>query len=125
MMYALLVAIGGAIGSVLRYYVGQWAAKLMGPAFPWGTLAVNVVGCFAIGVLAELIAQRFNNSIELRLLLMTGILGGFTTFSSFSLDAAMLFERGQLFAGSIYIIASFGVSMAGVVAGLALMRALA
>ncbi|NEI07309.1 fluoride efflux transporter CrcB [Rhizobium leguminosarum] len=125
MIQALLVAVGGAIGSVLRYYVGQWALRLMGPAFPWGTLAVNVVGCFVIGVFAELIARKFNASVELRLLLITGFLGGFTTFSAFSLDAISLFERGETVAGGIYIAASVGFSMAAVIAGLATMRALA
>ncbi|TAV73882.1 fluoride efflux transporter CrcB [Rhizobium leguminosarum] len=125
MIQALLVAAGGAIGSLLRYYVGQWALRLMGPAFPWGTLAVNIVGCFVIGVLAELIARKFNASVELRLLLITGFLGGFTTFSAFSLDAISLFERGEAVAGGIYIAASVGLSMAAVIAGLAVMRALA
>jgi len=125
MIQALLVAVGGAIGSLLRYYVGQWALRLMGPAFPWGTLAVNVVGCFIIGVFAELIAQKFNASVELRLLLITGFLGGFTTFSAFSLDAISLFERGEAVAGGVYIVASVGLSMAAVITGLAIMRALA
>ncbi|MDU0307950.1 fluoride efflux transporter CrcB [Rhizobium sp. 25PS6] len=125
MIQALLVAVGGAIGSLLRYYVGQWALRLMGPAFPWGTLAVNVVGCFVIGVFAEMIARKFNASVELRLLLITGFLGGFTTFSAFSLDAISLFERGEAVAGGIYIAASVGLSMAAVIAGLAVMRALA
>ncbi|MBX4892525.1 fluoride efflux transporter CrcB [Rhizobium bangladeshense] len=124
MIQALLVAVGGAIGSLLRYFVGQWALRLMGPAFPWGTLAVNVVGCFVIGVLAELIARKFNASLELRLLLITGFLGGFTTFSAFSLDAISLFERGEAVAGGIYVAASVGLSMVAVFAGLAIMRAL-
>ncbi|MFS8144378.1 protein CrcB [Rhizobium sp. R635] len=124
MIQALLVAVGGAIGSVLRYYVGQWTLRLLGPAFPWGTLAVNVVGCFVIGVLAELIARKFNASMELRLLLITGFLGGFTTFSAFSLDAISLFEGGNTVAGGVYIAASVGLSMAAVFAGLAIMRAL-
>ncbi len=76
MIQALLVAVGGAIGSVLRYYVGQWALRLDGPAFPWGTLTVNVVGCFVIGVFAEMIVRRFDASPEMRLLLITGFLGG-------------------------------------------------
>ncbi|MCA2408089.1 fluoride efflux transporter CrcB [Rhizobium leguminosarum bv. viciae 248] len=125
MIQALLVAVGGAIGSLLRYYVGQWALRLMGPAFPWGTLAVNVVGCFVIGVFAELIARKFNASVELRLLSITGFLGGFTTFSAFSLDAISLFERGEAVAGGIYIAASVGLSMAAVMTGLAVMRAVA
>jgi CrcB protein len=124
MIQALLVAAGGAIGSVLRYYVGQWSL-LMGPSFPWGTLTVNVVGCFVIGVFSELLMRRFNASVELRLLLVTGFLGGFTTFSAFSLGAITLFERGQIVAGSVYVAASIGLSMAAVASGLALMRALA
>jgi CrcB protein len=124
MFQALLVAFGGAIGSLLRYYVGLGSVRLMGPGFPWGTLVVNVVGCFIIGVFAEMIARRFNASVELRLLLITGFLGGFTTFSAFSLDAITLFERGDIFAGGIYIVASVGLSMAAVMAGLGLMRVL-
>ncbi|MBW9114981.1 fluoride efflux transporter CrcB [Rhizobium cauense] len=124
MVQALLVAGGGAIGSLLRYYVGQWALRLAGPAFPWGTLTVNVVGCFVIGVFAELIIRRFDASPELRLLLITGFLGGFTTFSAFSLDAISLFERGAAVSGAVYILASVGLSMAAVTAGLALMRAI-
>jgi CrcB protein len=72
----------------------------MGPGFPWGTLTVNVVGCFVIGVFAEMIARRFGASADLRLLLITGFLGGFTTFSAFSLDAISLFERGDLASGA-------------------------
>ncbi|GAA3094413.1 fluoride efflux transporter CrcB [Rhizobium viscosum] len=124
MFQALLVAVGGAIGSLLRYYVGLGSLRLMGPGFPWGTLIVNVVGSFIIGVFAEMIMRRFNASVELRLLLITGFLGGFTTFSAFSLDAITLFERGEVFAGGIYIAASVGLSMAAVMAGLGLMRAL-
>ncbi|WP_208250345.1 fluoride efflux transporter CrcB [Rhizobium sp. T1470] len=124
MMQALLVAVGGAIGSVLRYYVGQWALRLAGPAFPWGTLTVNVVGCFVIGVFAEMIVRRFDASPEMRLLLITGFLGGFTTFSAFTLDAISLFERGAAVSSAVYIVASVGLSMAAVTAGLALMRAI-
>ncbi|NLS05215.1 fluoride efflux transporter CrcB [Rhizobium sp. P32RR-XVIII] len=124
MIQAFLVGAGGAIGSLLRYYVGQWSLRLMGPNFPWGTLIINIVGCFAIGVLAEMIARRFNASVELRLLLITGFLGGFTTFSAFSLDAISLFERGDAVSGWLYITASVGFSMAAVTAGLAAARAL-
>jgi CrcB protein len=124
MVQALLVAFGGAIGSLLRYYIGQWALRAMGPGFPWGTLTVNVVGCFVIGVFAEMITRRFDASPELRLLLITGFLGGFTTFSAFSLDAISLLERGAALAGTAYIVASVGLSMVAVVAGLAITRAL-
>jgi CrcB protein len=123
MTQVLLVALGGAIGSVLRYYVGQCALRIMGPGFPWGTLTVNVVGCFVIGVFAEMIARRFGASADLRLLLITGFLGGFTTFSAFSLDAISLFERGDLASGAAYMIASVGLSMLAVFAGLAITRA--
>ncbi len=124
MIQAFLVAVGGAIGSVLRYYVGQLALRIAGPAFPWGTLTVNVVGCFIIGVFAEMIVRRFDASPELRLLLITGFLGGLTTFSSFSLDAILLCERGATVASAVYIAASVGLSLAAVIGGLALMRAI-
>jgi CrcB protein len=124
MIQVLLVAVGGAVGSVLRYLVGVAGVRLMGPNFPWGTLTVNVVGCFVIGVFAEVISRRFGGSAELRLLLITGLVGGFTTFSAFALDAITLFERGATASGAIYMIASVGLSMAAVMAGLALMRAL-
>lgn len=124
MTQALLVAGGGAIGSVLRYYVGVWALRLFGPVFPWGTLAVNVAGCFVIGLLAELITRKFGASTELRLLLITGFLGGFTTFSAFSLDAISLFESGRAGLSVIYIAASVGLSLAAVFAGLIVIRTL-
>jgi CrcB protein len=125
MLQLLLVAVGGAIGSVLRYCVGVWALRIAGPAFPWGTLAVNVVGCFLIGLLAELITRRYGGSVELRLLLITGFLGGFTTFSAFSLDTIALFERGATMAGITYVVASVAVSLIAVFAGLAVVRSLA
>jgi CrcB protein len=124
MMNVLIVAFGGAAGSVCRYLVGAWTFRRFGPAFPWGTLTVNVVGCFAIGLLTEVIARRFNASAELRLLLVTGFLGGFTTFSAFSLDALALFERGATTAAALYIAASVGISLIAVFGGLALGRAM-
>jgi CrcB protein len=124
MTQALLVGFGGAIGSLFRYYVGLWALRLMGPHFPWGTLTVNIVGCFLIGLLAEMISRRFDASPELWLLLITGFLGGFTTFSAFSLDAISLFERSAVASAAIYMVASVGLSMAAVFAGLAVTRAL-
>ncbi len=98
---------------------GSWGLGFLG-----ARLIVNVVGCFAIGVFAEMIARRFNASVEMRLLLITGFLGGFTTFSAFSLDAISLFERGEAVAGGLYVAASVGLSIASVMAGLALVRAL-
>ncbi|HCD85121.1 MAG TPA: fluoride efflux transporter CrcB [Agrobacterium sp.] len=124
MVNIVLVAAGGAIGSVFRYLVGVWSVRLAGPSFPWGTLAVNVAGSFLIGLLVELVARRLNASMEMRLFLVTGVLGGFTTFSSFSLDAVALFERGALGLSAVYVITSLVVSIAAVFAVLALGRSL-
>ncbi|MBB6179501.1 fluoride efflux transporter CrcB [Pseudorhizobium flavum] len=124
MLHLLLVAAGGATGSVMRYLVGQWSIRLLGPSFPWGTLIVNVLGSFAIGLLAELIARKLDASLEMRLLLVTGFLGGFTTFSAFSLDALVLFERGATGAAVAYILGSVGISLAAVMGGLALGRSM-
>ena len=96
MLHLVLVAVGGAIGSSLRHLVNFAALRLVGPNFPWGTMAINIAGGFAMGVFIELLARRFNASNELRLFVATGILGGFTTFSAFSLDFAVLWERGAL-----------------------------
>ncbi|MDH1113138.1 fluoride efflux transporter CrcB [Rhizobium pusense] len=122
MINIVLVAAGGAIGSVFRYLVGVWSVRLAGVNFPWGTLTVNVVGSFLIGLLVELVARRLNAPMEMRLFLVTGVLGGFTTFSSFSLDAVSLFERGALGLSAVYVLASLSVSIAAVFAGLALGR---
>jgi len=121
----LLVAAGGAIGASLRHLVGMASLRLWGASFPWGTLIVNIAGCFAMGVLIELIARRFNASMELRLFIATGILGGFTTFSAFSLDAVTLWERGASLAAATYVLASVIGSLAAVIAGLWLARAIA
>lgn len=124
MLNIILVATGGALGSVLRYATGLAATRLLGAGFPWGTLTVNVTGSFVIGLFVELIARRFDASEPLRLLLVTGFLGGFTTFSAFSLDAAALIERGQFFLSAIYVLASVCLSLIAVFGGLALVRAL-
>ena len=92
----LLVAIGGAFGSVCRYLVGIGAGRLLGADFPFGTLTVNIVGSFAMGLFIELLAVRLDGSEPFRLFIAVGILGGFTTLSSFSLDTIVLFERGAV-----------------------------
>lgn len=122
MLNFLLVALGGAAGSMLRYATGLGATRLLGPGFPWGTLIVNVAGSFVIGLFVEAIARRFDASEPARLLLVTGFLGGFTTFSSFSLDAAALIERGQAGLALLYMGGSVILSLAAVFAGLALAR---
>ena len=124
MINIILVALGGAFGSVARYLVGVWTLRRFGPNFPWGTLTVNIVGCFAIGLLSEVIARRLNASPEMRLLLVTGFLGGFTTFSAFSLDVISLFERdrggGKLCDRKRRRVAVCGLCRAGARAGNAL-----
>ena len=120
----LAVAFGGAIGSVARYLVGIESGKLFGLNFPWGTLIINIVGSFLIGVFVESFALRWDLSQFWRVFLTIGICGGFTTFSTFSLDSYLLLDRGQLLAGGAYVIASVVLSIAGLFAGLQLIRAI-
>ena len=124
MFNLLLVAVGGAVGSVCRYLVGMATLRAFGPNFPWGTLTVNIVGSLAIGIFVELIARRFDASMELRLLAVTGFLGGFTTFSAFSLDVISLFERGAVVQAGVYVASSILFSLIAVFAGLALVRSI-
>ena len=116
------VAAGGAAGSLCRYLVSV-ATVAAGFAGPFGTLAVNVVGGVAIGVLAELFAREMLHPL-LRPLLITGVLGGFTTFSAFSLEAVGLWRQDALLA-ALYIVASVALSLKGCIAGLWLARTLA
>ncbi|WP_112321736.1 fluoride efflux transporter FluC [Oceanibium sediminis] len=99
----LQVALGGAIGAVLRYVVVTRAGAMLGGGFPWGTLAVNLVGCFLMGVLVSMLAARGSLPPPL---LTAGVLGGFTTFSAFSLEAVSLIERGAMGAAAGYVAAS-------------------
>ena len=122
MMPVLAVAVGGAIGSVARYLMVGQMTRLLGPSFPWGTLAVNVVGGLAIGILAEAMALKWSVSQETRLFLITGFLGGFTTFSAFSLEVVALAQRGAFGPALIYIAASVVLSVGAVFVGLALVR---
>ncbi len=124
MTHLLLVGAGGAIGSMLRYLVGLWAVHRFGSGFPWGTLGVNITGSFLIGVLAEVIMRKFGASPDMRVFLITGILGGYTTFSAFSLDAITLVERGDIMLSAVYVIASVALSILAVFSGLALVRAI-
>lgn len=117
----LQVALGGAIGATARYATYRMLA-FHGPGFPVATLVVNVVGSLIMGLLAALMANRIGN--DYAPLLLTGVLGGFTTFSAFSLDALTLWERGQAGGAAIYILASVMLSLLAVIAGLALGRGL-
>jgi len=124
MYHFLLVAAGGALGSGMRHLVNVAALRLFGPGFPWGTLAVNVVGCLAMGVFVELLARRLGGSAELRLFVATGLLGGFTTFSAFSLDAAVLWERGAVLPAFAYVAGSVALSLAALFVGMWVARGL-
>ncbi len=125
-MYQLfLVMLGGAIGSGLRFLTNIAAIRLVGSGFPWGTFAVNVLGSFLMGLFVELLARRLNAPAELRLFVATGILGGFTTFSAFSLDFAVLAGRGDHVQAYVYVAASVLVSIAALFVGLWVAKCLA
>ena len=124
MKLILAIATGGAIGAVGRHYVGVYALKWLGAAFPYGTLAVNVIGSFLMGVLVIAMTVKWNVGNELRAFLTVGLLGGFTTFSAFSLDFATLMERGETALAAGYAAASVVLALAGVFAGMHLMRVL-
>ncbi|KFG68244.1 fluoride efflux transporter CrcB [Microvirga sp. BSC39] len=124
MLSYLLVFLGAGIGGALRHGVNVGCARLCGSPFPWGTLTVNVVGSFLMGLIASWLSVKAGEgwSQPLRLFLTTGILGGFTTFSAFSLDAVLIWERGQMGLAVAYIGASVILSVAGLLTGLALIR---
>ena len=127
MQATLLVFLGAGIGGALRHGVNVGCARACGTAFPWGTLTVNIVGSLIMGLIAGWLAFKTQTgwSQPMRLFLTTGILGGFTTFSAFSLDAVLLWERGAIGAAAAYVGVSVAASIAALVAGLALVRALA
>ena len=119
MNHLLLVVIGGGIGAGLRHLSGTAALRLMGPNFPWGTLFVNVFGSLVMGLfIAWLVKRTGGTSQEVRLFFATGVLGGFTTFSAFSLDVANLIEKGAQSDAVFYIVSSVLLSIAAVFAGL-------
>jgi len=119
-----VVFLGAGFGGALRHGVNTLAARLLSTAFPFGTLLVNVVGSLLMGLLAGWFAQRADPGPVWRLFLATGVLGGFTTFSSFSLDLAALHGRGQTGTAALYAALSLFVSVGALFAGLALVRAL-
>lgn len=116
----LQVALGGAVGASARYLVNVATMRLIGPGFPWATVTVNVVGSFLMGALVVVLAHR--DATRLAPFLMTGVLGGFTTFSAFSLDALTLWERGQTGLASAYVLGSVVLSLGAIVAGMAVAR---
>lgn len=129
MIHLLLVALGGALGASLRHLSGLAMLRLAGPGYPWGTLFVNIAGSLAMGLLIGWLVKRSGagavSSENLRLLLATGVLGGFTTFSAFSLDVANMWQRGDVAAAFSYVFASVLLSILAVFLGLWLVRSIA
>jgi CrcB protein len=119
----LLIFVGGGIGSMLRHAVNQTTAAVLGVNFPFGTLLVNIIGSFIVGLLAGWFALRGGSSSQsLRLFLTTGIVGGFTTFSAFTLDTALLWERGQLGVAALYALGTIAAGLLSLCAGLVIVR---
>ena len=118
----LIVFLGGGIGAASRHGVNLFAARLLGTGFPYGTIIINVVGSLAMGLIAEYFALKAGLPQRWRLFLTTGILGGFTTFSAFSLEAALLYERGELIGAAVYVVASVVLAIGALFAGLAIVR---
>src|ERR1700722_11247086 len=121
-MNYLLVFVGGGLGATLRPPVNVVSGRLLGTAFPYHTFLINITGSIVMGLAAGYFAFKADVSQSSRLFLMTGILGGYTTFSAFSLDAVLLYERGEIGLAAFYVVGSVVFSIAGLFAGLALMR---
>ena len=121
-MSYLLVFFGGGLGATLRHVINLACARWIGTGFPWSTFIINVTGSTVMGLIAGYLAFKGEASQPWRLFLMTGILGGYTTFSAYSLDAALLYERGELGLAALYVLGSVVLSIAGLFAGLALVR---
>lgn len=120
-MRLLLVLLGGALGSVARYLVSTWMAGRFGSAFPWGTFSVNVFGSLLIGLIATLADERGSIGPQVRVFIVVGVLGGFTTFSSFSLESLRLAENGELVRSAANVlgnlVAGFGAALLGIALG--------
>jgi CrcB protein len=124
LQFILAVAFGGALGSVARYLVGIGSGKLLGMAFPWGTLIINVTGSFLIGFFAGLFAAKWDMPQVARVFLTVGVCGGFTTFSTFSLDAWYLIERGEAGVAAAYMAVSVVTSVLALALALQVVRAI-
>ena len=126
LLSSTLVAVGGALGSVARYQLGRAMTGWLGPqvvaTFPFATLAANAVGSLAMGLLAGFLLRSGGDTDPWRLLLGVGLLGGFTTFSAFSLETAMLIQRGQVGMAGLYALLSLGLGVSGLVFGMTVAR---
>ncbi len=118
----LAVAAGGALGSVLRFGLSAWIQGFAGRGFPWGTLAVNVLGCLAMGILYALFVSRFADQLVWRAGLLIGVLGGFTTFSAFSMETFNLLEQGETVSAVAYVLASVLLCLAATWLGVQLAK---
>jgi fluoride exporter len=127
MQLTFLVFLGAGIGGALRHLVNLGVAKVLGGDFPWGTFLINISGSLVMGLIAGWLAFKAQASWSqpLRLFLTTGVLGGYTTFSAFSLDTVLLVERGAMGAAALYVVLSVALAVAGCVLGLAVMRSFA
>jgi len=121
-MAYLLVFFGGGLGASLRHTINVGCARACGTNFPYGTFVINITGSTVMGLIAGYLAFKGDASQNWRLFLMTGILGGYTTFSAFSLDAILLYKRGEIGLAAFYVGGSVVLSILGLVAGLALVR---
>ena len=124
-MKTLLVMLGGAIGAALRFHLGGVTIRAFGPYFPWGTLIANVSGGLAMGLLAGTLARIGSHNEPWRLFIGVGVLGGYTTFSAFSLETFGMIERGQYALAASYVLISVAGAIAGLAAGVLLLRAVA
>lgn len=119
----IAIGVGGGLGSILRFILSAWVQnRTKTEYFPWGVLTVNVVGCLLIGILFALLVEQFNTGPLLRSIIFIGLLGGFTTFSSFSLDAITLLYSGAYGTAALYILASVGVGILATAAGITFIR---
>lgn len=119
----LAVLAGGGVGAVCRYVIGAFMLQRLGPGFPYGTLAINLCGCLLIGIITELAVTRaVGLAPVVRVFLVAGVLGGFTTFSTFAYDTVMLAEDGAAIPGIIYVLASVGGGILAAYAGMILVR---
>jgi CrcB protein len=122
MLNTLLVMAGGAIGAALRYQLGHASLRLLGPGWPWGTFAANVLGGLAMGMLVGWLAMRAQGGEAIRLFVAVGVLGGFTTFSAFSLETMLMIERGDWLPATAYALVSVVASVGALALGLTMMR---